>query len=365
LDSARVCRKLWLNWWMNYESKAHDMNIARSYFKTRAAVLLTSFAIVLLLASCVTPVNGWLSTIDTTHSLAGKIWSSHDKRWISEAELNTALVSRKFILLGETHDNPDHHRLQMTMLKTLHNAQRRPAIAMEQFDIENQAAIDKALQGINTTADTIADAGKLNRKGWQWEHYRPIVDWAVSKRLPLRAANLSRVDARRVFSEGVKASPVKFADAFFATTWNDARAAALKQELVAGHCGQLPDAMAPGMANVQRVRDAIMADAMLAYQPSGAVLIAGRGHVRRDRGVPLYLQHVVLAPAPTAVSAKEIAVVALMEIETGKILPEDYIDTIANEAVPFDYVWFTPRAARKDPCEGMSLSGLQATSTQK
>ncbi len=321
---------------------------------TRLLVITAIAVSVVTLASCsTTPPSGWLSPLETNHDLVGKIWDVSEKRWLNAAELNAALAPKQFILLGETHDNADHHRLQTMLLKALAENGRRPAIAMEQFDIEHQAAIDAAMQVSSINADAVADAGKLNRKGWQWAQYRPIVESAITQKLPLRAANLSRADARRVFADGFTSSPVKFDDAVFSTTWNSARNGALKQELVDGHCGQLPDAMVPGMANVQRTRDAIMADSMLSSKSSGAVLIAGRGHVRRDRAVPLYLQY--------ALPASQIAVVAFMEVEVGKESPADYIDAIARDVAPFDYVWFTPRAARADPCAGMSLSGLSAT----
>lgn len=325
--------------------------------------LLAGVATVFLSSGCAiskapAPADSWLSALDTGHVLAGKIWAVKQQRWISEADLNAELARKRFILLGETHDNPDHHRLQLAVLKALPSEGASPrVVAMEQFDIENQAAIDAAMMLPNPTADAIADAGKLNRKGWDWDQYRPIVDFAILQKLRLRAANLSRADGRQIFSQGLKASPVKFADGFFTNTWNTARNRALQEELLEGHCGQLPDSMASGMGNVQRARDAIMADAMLAAKPSGAVLIAGRGHVRRDRAVPLYLQ----TAAPTA----EISVVAFIEVVAAQTSPRDYIDSVVNEAEPFDYVWFTPRVARKDPCEGISLSGLKPTADMK
>ncbi len=304
------------------------------------------------------PAGGWLSTLDTAHVLVGKIWSVKQQRWISQADLYAELARMRFILLGETHDNPDHHRLQLAILKSITQTGAPPRmVAMEQFDIENQAAIDAAMMLPYPTAEAIADAGKLNRKGWGWDQYRPIVDLAISQKASIRAANLSRADGRKIFSEGLKASPVKFADGFFTSTWNTSRNKALQAELLEGHCGQLPDSMAFGMANVQRARDAIMADAMLASKPSGAVLIAGRGHVRRDRAVPLYLQ--------TAAPSAEISVVAFIEVVAATTSPRDYIDNIANEAEAFDYVWFTPRTARPDPCEGMNLSGLKPATDKK
>ncbi len=351
-------------------------NVVASFVATS----VTTFMAIFFLTGCAAVSTGkWESTLDTTHELVGKIWSSREQRWVSERELNEVLAEKQYILLGETHDNPDHHRLQLKLLKAVSGPSRHPLVAMEQFDIENQALIDAAMKTPAPNADAVADAGKLNRKGWQWEQYRPIVEFVISQQLSLRAANLSRTDTRRIFADGLKASPTKFDDNFFARTWNEARAAALKRELIDGHCGQLPDAMTPGMANVQRARDAAMASSMLTEAvgqgaiAAGAdananananvaksVLIAGRGHVRRDRAVPLYLQSILKQTA----SKSEIAVVAFMEVETGKFSPQDYIDVIANESAPFDYVWFTPRTARKDPCEGLSFTALQATPAQ-
>lgn len=358
-----------INWQIIYENRAYKMISTLAFPRIFVLALLASIATVFLSAGCAissvpalvpapAPVDSWLSTFDINHVLVGKIWAVKQQRWISQADLNAELASKRFILLGETHDNPDHHRLQLAILNamTRQRASTR-VVAMEQFDIDNQAAIDAAMMLPNPTADAIADAGKLDRNGWGWDQYRPIVDFAISQKLRLRAANLSRGDGRQIFSLGLKASPVKFSDGFFTNTWNTARNNALQEELLEGHCGQLPDSMASGMGNVQRARDAIMAGAMLAAKPSGAVLIAGRGHVRRDRAVPLYLQ----MAAPNS----EIAVVAFIEVVAAQTSPPDYIDSIVNEAEPFDYVWFTPRVARKDPCEGISLSGLKPTADMK
>jgi uncharacterized iron-regulated protein len=111
--------------------------------------------------------------------------------------------------------------------------------------------------------------------------------------------------------------------------------------------------MAPGMINAQRARDAVMAAAMLGHAESGAVLIAGSGHGRLDFGVPVYLAH--RRPQARVVS------VALVEVESGKTVPHDYsaLANAAGSAPAFDFVWFTPRAQRKEPCEGLDLSKLK------
>src|SRR5206468_45426 len=79
--------------------------------------------------------------------------------------------------------------------------------------------------------------------------------------------------------------------------------------------------------------DARMAEALVrAGQRDGAILIAGAGHVRTDRGVPFHLQR--RAPGATVVS------VAFLEVEATVDAPAGYAARFEG-ALPFDYVWFT------------------------
>jgi uncharacterized iron-regulated protein len=68
----------------------------------------------------------------------------------------------------------------------------------------------------------------------------------------------------------------------------------------------------------------------------GAVLIAGAGHTRLDRGVPYYLR--LAEPDASIVS------IAFREVASGSTSPRD------EESAAYDYVWFTPRASDEDPC---------------
>ncbi|WP_319531088.1 hypothetical protein [uncultured Cohaesibacter sp.] len=58
-----------------------------------------------------------------------------------------------------------------------------------------------------------------------------------------------------------------------------------------------------------------------------SVLIAGNGHVRRDRGVPMFLD-----ASDKAVS------IALIEVIRGQTDPQSYS---AFDPKLYDYVWFT------------------------
>ncbi|MBC3910881.1 ChaN family lipoprotein [Undibacterium umbellatum] len=194
----------------------------------------------------------------------------------------------KILLLGEVHDNPDGHAHRYADLQKMLVAGWRPAIAMEQFDRENQAELTQA-QAACTDADCIIS--KLGNKRWEWPHYRPVIQLAIDYKLPLLAANLSRSDAARVMREGYAAvldkntiSSYKLDQALPTVVVNGQRAA-----MESGHCGKMPDNIVPSMVRAQVARDVWMAKVVTDNADRGVVLLAGNGHVRRDLGVPVWL----------------------------------------------------------------------------
>jgi uncharacterized iron-regulated protein len=258
--------------------------------------------------------------------LVGRIWDARAERFISGEELFERAARAGRVILGETHDNAEHHRLQLDVLEALAARSDHRVLAMEQFDSEYQAAIDAARK-VGADAEGIADAGHLDRKGWNWPLYRPLVQFALEHGWPIAAANLSRSEARAIVADPARAG---LAPGPAAVT------RALERDIVQSHCGAAPEpGRLTGMVEAQRARDARMASVLSSR--GRAVLIAGIGHARRDRGAPLYLRDA------------DVLSVAFVEVEAGKTSPRDYFDRFAG-AASFDYLWFTPRAPREDPC---------------
>lgn len=280
------------------------------------------------------------------HALAGRIWDTGARRFVDRDALVARLEAARFVLLGETHDNPEHHRIQLALLDAMMADGARPALAMEQFDAEHQPAIDAAQHASNVTPDALATAGGFDRKGWDWPLYEPLVAAAIRADVPLVAANLSRATARRMVAEGPGVlGTERLARLGFDAVWSEQKAQHLQREIVDGHCGHVPPNLLPGLINAQRARDAVIAEALAPYAQRGAVVILGTGHARKDIGVPLYLSHV--APGADIVS------VGLVEVESGRDAAELYAQ---DEGGPpaFDYLWFTPRPQRQDPCSDIS-----------
>jgi uncharacterized iron-regulated protein len=247
------------------------------------------------------------------------------------------------VLLGEKHDNPDHHRLQAAALRAMVAGGRRPAVAFEMFDSEQQPAIDRYRANPSATADGLGRATHWESTGWPpFELYGPIARVAFDNGLALVAANIPLGRIRALVHEGTHALGPDLVDLGLERRFPPALEASLESELRASHCGHLPDAMIGGMALAQHARDAYMARAAIrADRGQGTVLVAGNGHVRLDRGVPYYL----LRQKP----GTSVASVAFLEVIDGMSEPQAYAKPIGADELPFDFVWFTPRVDDEDP----------------
>jgi uncharacterized iron-regulated protein len=288
---------------------------------------------------------GWASSHGTDHVLVGRIWRPSTREFIDEATLISDLHQATFILLGEVHDNPDHHRLQAWIVAALASMGRRPSVAFEMLSTDQEAALKAYLRERPNDATGLGDAVDWERTGWLgWQMYKPIAQSALDGGMPILPANLSRATIAAIAEQGLQVlgtsqvSALRLDEPLPSESLDH-----MRRDLAASHCQMLPRTMIDDMASILFARDAFMAAAMARGATvtdwDGAVLIAGSGHVRTDRGVPWHLAR--LAPG------RSIASVGLIEVAD-----DDHTMDIGRDTLPFDYVWFTPRAKGQDPCEG-------------
>ncbi len=73
----------------------------------------------------------WKSPLGRNHPLTGRIWDVSSEQFIDRETLVKRLAGADFVLLGERHDNPDHHMLQAEVLRSLIAVGRRPAVGLK------------------------------------------------------------------------------------------------------------------------------------------------------------------------------------------------------------------------------------------
>ena len=233
------------------------------------------------------------------------------------------------VILGEVHDNPDHHVWQAEIVAELQPA----ALVFEMLLPEHGAVVTPELRA---DPEALAAAVAWAERGWpDFAMYHPIFTAAPSA--AIFGAELPRDVVRAALTDGAAA-------VFGATFEEDPAAFGLDQSLDAemqaarealqdaAHCNALPETVLPGMVEAQRLRDAAIARAVIAAHAAtgGPVaVITGTGHARTDWGVPAVL----------ALAAPDLSVHSTGQIESE---PED--------GAPFDKTRVTAPAERDDPC---------------
>ena len=252
-----------------------------------------------------------------------------------DPDLITRMSAADVVLLGELHDNVAQHRLRLDWLRAL--SERAPiTLVFEHLDADAQARLDQARRAqdparpVAERARGIAEAANFRFDGWDWALIGPVIELALERNLPIRAANLS---AREAFSIARGQShPLA---GVVPRGWNDDLERTLSDTIREGHCGVLPESMIPAMVRAQRARDAQLAQAVTEALAGGRkpVLLAGNGHVRTDIGVPRYLRD--------RLGNQTIVAIGLLEAPAS---PGDGI---------FDAVVVTAAQPRPDPCESL------------
>ena len=259
--------------------------------------------------------------------------------------IKTTLDAGGTTALGEVHDNPVHHTLRAALLG------QTKAVVFEQIRGDKKAALE-AFASAKTAGSTVEKAKDLmarvawDASGWPADLYRPLVEAAMTINARIYAGDATR-DAMKALSMGEKgfATPAERARLKLDVPLGPQLEEASLIEIEQAHCGMMPKSAFGGMADAQRYRDAQLSDAVIeaAAAQGHAVLIAGNGHVRKDRGVPWYLGQ----RRPD----KPVLSVMLIEVEDGNTDPLSYVPHDPGGKPVTDFIVFTPPTQRGDPCE--------------
>lgn len=267
-----------------------------------------------------TPRAGCLSP-SAWHTLAaGK------PRVAPAADIIADMAKRDVVLLGEQHDEPDHHQWQLQTLAALHTLRPLMAIGFESFPRRVQPALDAWIAGELTAKQF------LERVEWEkvWnfppELYLPLFEFARVNRIPMLALNVERTLTKAVSDKGWDALPESQREGVS----RPAPAAPAYEELLLqvfshhtpGKSNPKPERSDPAFRNFvesQLTWDRAMAEALAsrvkAAKAQAAPLVVGimgGGHVRNGHGVPHQLRALgvtnigSLLPVEAATSCNEL-----------------------------------------------------------
>ncbi|MFU3617245.1 ChaN family lipoprotein [Pseudomonas paraeruginosa] len=285
------------------------------------------FALCLLLGGCqsqLPPLPEWQGPEGRDYPRTGRIVDLRSGATLTPGQLLERLAVASRVIVGEKHDNPDHHALELWLARALGERRAQGSLLLEMLGPDQQPRVD-AIRAQRKAGKPVANLEQALdwRKGWDWSQYGPLVTWALAQPAPLLAANLERSEIMRIYKE----RPLPAGTA----SRRDSVRLTLLAQIRESHCGMLPDDQLPAMLAVQQQRDRRMAE-RLRDVPLPALLVAGGFHARRDLGVPVHLRDL---------GVQEVRVLLL--VEAGQAVT-------TREA---DYAWYTPALPEKDYCADM------------
>lgn len=232
------------------------------------------------------------------------------------------------VIIGEVHDNPDHHARQAEIVGAL----GPKAVVWEMVTLDAAEGI----AGIDVSnAGALALALNWGESGWpSFDMYFPI--FAASGSARHYGGQVPRRDAFAAAGTGVVAAfGAPAADYGLTDALPAGEQAAREADQMAAHCDAMPVDKLPILVDIQRLRDAALARQVVAALGDAGgkargpvVVITGNGHARRDRGIAIYLAQI----------RPDIQVFVLGQSEAGQI------------GGTYDAVIDSPAVQRPDPC---------------
>lgn len=110
---------------------------------------------------------------------------------------------KKIIYVGETHDVFAHHAVQLNIISGIYKQNRNIAIGMEMFQRPYQEKLDAYIAGEMEEKEFLENAEYFKQWSFDYNLYKPILDFAREEKVPVIALNTSRDIVKKVSATGL------------------------------------------------------------------------------------------------------------------------------------------------------------------
>lgn len=128
------------------------------------------------------------STTAITDSL--RVYDLENEHLLTDARALQRLQGVRIVLVGEHHNNVEHHLAQLRVIRALHRAGKKVAIGMEMFRRDSQQALNQWTSGRMEERKFVENFNDNWTFGWKL--YRPILMYARDHHIPVVGLNVSR-----------------------------------------------------------------------------------------------------------------------------------------------------------------------------
>jgi uncharacterized iron-regulated protein len=218
---------------------------------------------------------------------------------VTAQEILSRAAREQVVLLGEEHDNADHHRWQLQTLSGLAALHPKIVIGFEMFPRRVQPALDRWVAGELGEEEFLKSSDWQRVWGFETPMYLPLFHFARLNRIPMIALNVEREFVRTVGAKGLEAVPAEKREGVSAAA--PATEAYIEQLFAVysahpekGRTATRNDPEFRRFVDAQLVWDRAMGQALAeaAARDPGALVIGimGASHISEGYGVPHQLK---------------------------------------------------------------------------
>jgi len=209
---------------------------------------------------------------------------------ITADQMNAAITDARIIYVGETHDNPAAHRLELQVLKAM--AERYPgqvSLGMEMFNTSQQDVLDQWSRGELSEKEFLRDSGWYDNWRMDYAYYRDILNYSREHQVRLIGLNATREMVKVVGRNTLAELDDQTLSQLPEFDLEDPYQRAMAEAIYAGH-GQSNKSI-NGFVRIQTLWDETMAEniaqTLAAAGPEQRmVVMAGGNHIRYGFGIP-------------------------------------------------------------------------------
>jgi uncharacterized iron-regulated protein len=210
-----------------------------------------------------------------------RVYDTKEKRFSDFETMLTDLARADIVFIGEQHDDPGTHRLELALLEGIARRRSNVIVSLEMFERDVQRQVDDYLAGKISEQEFLKTARPWPRYATD---YKPLIEFAKAKGWRVIAGNVPRRYASQVGKSGLSAAE-KLPEAergYLAKTFSCPPDDYFKRftEAMSGHPGESKDApkmdaaMIERMYQAQCVKDETMAESIaIAAQAAPNTLI--------------------------------------------------------------------------------------------
>jgi uncharacterized iron-regulated protein len=264
---------------------------------------------------------------------------------VNLAQMQTIAGDARVVYVGETHDNPASHRLELQILQGME--ERHPgktALGMEMFNRSQQPVLDRWVAGELDEKAFLKESHWFDNWKMDFAYYRDLLIFARDRHIPVIGLNAEKSLVQAVTAKPLdQLSPEQKAQ-LPQMDLNDPYQRGMAESIFAGHShGKL---ILDGFLRAQTLWDESMAETAARFlaSPGGKdrhlVVVAGTNHISHGYGIPRRVfrrvptSYQIIGGHEIVVSAEKQKEFMDVELPDYPMIPFDFVSYLAYEELP-------------------------------